>query len=63
VLVTVEYKIDPVKAQQFLEAIHKYQRIRRRDGATGWGVYYDSESSGLCRDLPRRFLGGTPAPT
>jgi len=44
VLVTVEYKIDPVKAPEFLEAIHKYQRIRRRDGATRWGVYYDSES-------------------
>jgi hypothetical protein len=47
VLVTVEYKIDPVKAQQFLEAIHKYQRIRRRDGATRWGIYYDSESPGI----------------
>ena len=64
VLVTVEYKIDPVEAPEFLEAIHKYQRIRRRDGATRRGVYYDSESPGdLCRDLPRRFLGGTPAPT
>jgi MFS family permease len=47
VLVTVEYKIDPVKAQEFLEAIYKYQRIRRRDGATRWGVYYDSESPGI----------------
>ena len=47
VLVTVEYKIDPVEAPEFLEAIHKYQRIRRRDGATHWGVYYDSESPGI----------------
>jgi hypothetical protein len=47
VLVTVEYKIDPVNAQEFLEAIHKYQRILRRDGATRWGVYYDSESPGI----------------
>ena len=47
VLVTVEYKIDPAEATQFLEAIHKYQRIRRRDGATRWGVYYDSESPGI----------------
>jgi hypothetical protein len=47
VLVTVEYKIDPVEATEFLEAIHKYQRIRRRDGATRWGVYYDSESPGI----------------
>jgi MFS family permease len=47
VLVTVEYKIDPVKAQEFLEAIHKYQRIRRRDGATRWSVYYDAQTPGL----------------
>jgi MFS family permease len=47
VLVTVEYKIDPVKGPEFLEAIHKYQRIRRRDGATRRGVYYDSESPGI----------------
>ena len=47
VLVTVEYKVDPGKAEEFLEAIYKYQRIRRRDGATRWGVYYDSESPGI----------------
>jgi MFS family permease len=47
VLVTIEYEIDPGDAQEFLEAIHKYQRVRRRDGATRWGVYYDSESPGI----------------
>jgi MFS family permease len=47
VLVTIEYKIVPDEAQEFLQAIHKYQRIRRRDGATRWGVYYDSESPGI----------------
>jgi MFS family permease len=47
VLVTIEYTIDPDKAEEFLEAIHKNQRIRRRDGATRWGVYYDSESAGV----------------
>jgi len=31
-LVTVEYKIDPVKAQQFLGAIHLWPPVRR----TGW---------------------------
>jgi MFS family permease len=46
VLVTTEYKVDPGKAQEFLEAIYKYQRVRRRDGATRWGVYYDSEFPG-----------------
>jgi Transmembrane secretion effector len=33
VLVTVEYKIDPTKESEFLNAIHDYQRIRRRDVA------------------------------
>ena len=47
VLVTIEYKVDANNAREFLEAIHKYERIRRRDGATRWGVYYDSEASGL----------------
>jgi MFS family permease len=43
VLVTVEYKIDPAKESEFLDAIHDYQRIRRRDGATRWGIFYDVE--------------------
>jgi Transmembrane secretion effector len=47
VLVTIEYKIAPGKAKDFLKAIHNYQRIRRRDGAMRWGVYYDSESPGV----------------
>jgi MFS family permease len=47
VLITIEYKIYPDKAREFLQAIHKYQRIRRRDGATRWGVYYDSELPGV----------------
>jgi MFS family permease len=37
VLVTVEYKIDPRKSQEFLASIYKYQRVRRRDGAIRWG--------------------------
>ena len=23
--------------------MYKYQRVRRRDGATRWGIYYDTE--------------------
>ncbi len=49
VLVTIEYTIDPKAASQFLTEIYKYQRIRRRDGATRWGVFYDSE-------IPNRYL-------
>jgi len=47
VLVTVEYKIDATKESEFLEAIHNYQRIRRRDGAIHWGIYYDAAIPGV----------------
>jgi MFS family permease len=49
VLITVEYTISPDKVSEFLDAIYKYQRIRRRDGASRWGVYYDTE-------IPGRYL-------
>ncbi len=45
VLVTVRYVIDPAKAPDFLDEIYKFQRIRRRDGATRWGIYYDTEAA------------------
>lgn len=44
VLVTVKYVIDPTKAPDFLNEIYRYQRIRRRDGATRWGIFYDTEA-------------------
>jgi MFS family permease len=44
VLVTVKYVIDPAKASEFLREIHKYERIRRRDGAISWGIYADTEA-------------------
>jgi hypothetical protein len=33
VLGAIEYKVDPEKVPEFLDALHDYQRIRRRDGA------------------------------
>jgi hypothetical protein len=42
VLVTVEYDIVPAKLSAFLEAMHDYERIRRRDGASRWGLYRDT---------------------
>jgi hypothetical protein len=36
--------IDPAKAPDFLNLIYRYQRIRRRDGATRWGIYYDTQA-------------------
>jgi len=42
VLVTVEYDVDPRRVSEFIKAMHEYGRVRRRDGASRWGI---------CRDL------------
>jgi len=47
--VTVEYRVDLDRRSHSLDAIHEYQRVRRRDGATQWGVFYDAE-------IPGRYL-------
>ena len=49
VLVTVEYDVQPERETGFLRAIHKYERIRRRDGAYRWNVFRDLEN-------PNRYL-------
>lgn len=49
VLVTVEYDVAPEHQQEFLKAIQKYERIRRRDGAYEWDVFRDTEN-------PTRYL-------
>jgi MFS family permease/quinol monooxygenase YgiN len=41
VLVTLEYYIDPDKAEEFTLAMQALARIRRRDGAIQWGLYQD----------------------
>ncbi len=45
VLITVEYRVDGDRIEAFLEAIHEYGRVRRRDGAYRWGVYRDVEDA------------------
>jgi len=45
VLVAVEYRVNHDSAEAFLEAIHAYGRVRRRDGAYRWGVYRDLENA------------------
>ena len=47
VLVTVEYLLDREHASDFLKAMHRYERIRRRDGASRWGIYRDTEHPDL----------------
>lgn len=42
VLVTVEYVIEPGRAPEFAAAMADVRRLRRRDGATDWGLYRDA---------------------
>jgi len=44
VLVTVEYVVDPRRIAEFLPAIHEYGRVMRRDGASRWGIFHDTEA-------------------
>lgn len=46
VMVTVEYRIDPANAVQFLAAMDLYGETRKRDGAYAWGIFEDVEKPG-----------------
>lgn len=46
-LVTVEYDVEPSQQAEFLQAIRRYERIRRRDGAYHWGIFQDLENPDL----------------
>ncbi len=41
VLVTVEYRVDPARAEEFVSAMRDLGRTRRRDGAYRWGLFRD----------------------
>ena len=41
--VTVEYRIDPAKRDEFLALLHAGRATRRRDGAYAWGIYQDTD--------------------
>jgi MFS family permease len=41
VLVTVDYRIDPARADDFVAVMAELERTRRRDGAIEWGLYQD----------------------
>jgi MFS family permease len=45
VLVTVKYCVISNRTAEFQEAINRYGRIRRRDGAYRWGIYRDTEAA------------------
>jgi MFS family permease len=42
VMVTVQYRIDPGRAQEFRTAMKEVERERRRNGAYAWGLYQDA---------------------
>jgi MFS family permease len=42
VLVTVEYRVRQEQAAEFLAALRRLAKARRRDGAFAWGVYRDA---------------------
>jgi len=43
VLVSIEYHVAPARTRELLDAIQRYGPIRRRDGASYWGVFRDLE--------------------
>lgn len=47
VLVTVQYRIDPVRTAEFNAAMRDVRRIRLRDGAMQWGLFVDAADPGL----------------
>lgn len=51
VLVTVEYRVLPHDAPRFLQAMERYGRVRRRDGATRWSVFRDLERADVFLEM------------
>jgi MFS family permease len=49
VLVTIEYRIEPGRGQEFVRVMDRLGRSRRRSGATRWGVFRDAAD-------PSRYL-------
>ena len=46
VLVTVEYRVDPAGAADFVVAAESLEAVRRRDGAFRWGLFRDVADPG-----------------
>ena len=44
VLIVVEYIVERHQAAEFVNAMYEYEHVRRRDGASEWGVFHDTES-------------------
>ena len=46
VMVTVEYRIDPKRRDDFLSVVEKIEYERKRDGAYAWGIFQDTADTG-----------------
>jgi MFS family permease len=46
VMVTLEYEIDPARADAFAEVMQRTRRARLRQGALSWGLFRDVAKSG-----------------
>jgi MFS family permease len=46
VMVSIEYTIDSSRAAEFEQAMAGLRTIRRRDGATFWGLFFDAKEPG-----------------
>lgn len=56
VLVTVEWRIDPARREEFAEAMRPVERARRQTGATRWGLFQDAALKELVNDLALTVL-------
>jgi MFS family permease len=45
VLVTLEYRIDPSRRQEFLTLMQQLGKTRRRNGAFMWGLFHDTAAA------------------
>jgi hypothetical protein len=46
VLVTLEYRIDPARAPEFVRLLHRLGHSRQRGGAVRWGLWQDAAEPG-----------------
>ena len=43
VMVTVEYRVDPARVDEFTKIMQQIRRLRHRDGAFMWELFNDIE--------------------
>lgn len=46
VMVTIEYRIDPMRLEEFTRVMREVRRMRRRGGAFYWGLFTDAADPG-----------------